>query len=155
MCIRDRSIGSVDTLPGTWDTGLDSIKSFLSSKVKIDTSQIKLADGSGVSRYTLTSSDQLISILTWAYNSKHKDDFMSTLPGGGWPKSTLEKRLIDEGGKVRAKTGGLSGVQNLAGYIESYKHGPVAFSILMNGYIGSSSKYRYVQNQIVKTIVYD
>ena len=150
-----KSIGALDTLPGTWDTGLDSIKSFLSSKVKIDTSQIKLADGSGVSRYTLTSSDQLISILTWAYNSKHKDNFMSTLPGGGWPKSTLEKRLIDEGGKVRAKTGGLSGVQNLAGYIESSKHGPVAFSILMNGYIGSSSKYRYVQNQIVKTIVYD
>ena len=150
-----KSIGALDTLPGTWDTGLDSIKSFLSSKVKIDTSQIKLADGSGVSRYTLTSSDQLISILTWVYNSKHKDDFMSTLPGGGWPKSTLEKRLIDEGGKVRAKTGGLSGVQNLAGYIESSKHGPVAFSILMNGYIGSSSKYRYVQNQIVKTIVYD
>jgi len=150
-----KSIGALDTLPGTWEAGLDSIKSFLSSKVKIDTSNIRLADGSGVSRYTLTNSDQLISLLSWVYTSKHKDDFISTLPGGGWPKSTLEKRLIDEGGKVRAKTGGLSGVQNLAGYIKSSKHGPVAFSILMNGYIGSSSKYRYVQNQIVKTIVYD
>ena len=39
---------------------------------------------------------------------------------------------------VRAKTGGLSGVRNLAGYIESSKYGPVAFSILMNGYNGSS-----------------
>ena len=127
----------------------------MSSEVKIDTSQIKLADGSGVSRYTLTSSDQLISLLTWVYNSEYKDDFISTLPGGGWPKSTLEKRLIDEGGKVRAKTGGLSGVTNLAGYIESPKHGRVVFSILMNGYVGSSSKYRHVQNQIVKTIIYD
>ena len=150
-----KSMGAMDTLPGTWDAGLDSIKSFLSNEVKIDTSQIKLADGSGVSRYTLTSSDQLISLLTWVYNSKHKNDFIYTLPGGGRPKSTLEKRLIDEGAKVRAKTGGLSGVTNLAGYIDSPKHGPVAFSILMNGYIGSSSEYRNVQNQIVKTIIYD
>ena len=85
----------------------------------------------------------------------NKNDFIYTLPRGGRPKSTLEKRLIDEGAKVRAKTGGLSGVTNLAGYIDSPKHGPVAFSILMNGYIGSSSEYRNVQNQIVKTIIYD
>ena len=150
-----KSIGAMDTLPGTWDTGLDSVKSFLAEQVKIDTSQIRLADGSGVSRYTLTNSDQLISLLTWVYNSKYKDNFISTLPGGGWENSTLEKRLTEEGGLVRAKTGGLSGARNLAGYIYSQKYGTVAFSILMNGYIGSSSKHRYVQNQIVKTIIYD
>ena len=150
-----KSIGAMDTLPGTWDTGLDSVKSFLAEYVKIDTSQIRLADGSGVSRYTLTSSDQLISLLTWVYKSKYRDNFISTLPGGGWEDSTLEKRLIEEGGLVRAKTGGLSGARNLAGYVYSQKYGPVAFSILMNGYIGSSSKHRYVQNQIVKTIIYD
>ena len=148
-------MGAMDTIPGTWNNGIDSIKSFLSREVEIDTSQIKLADGSGVSRYTLTSSDQLISLLTWVYKSQHKNDFISTLPGGGWPKSTLEKRLVKEGDKVRAKTGGLSGVRNLAGYIESSKYGPVAFSILMNGYIGPSSKYRHVQNQIVKLLIYD
>ena len=150
-----KTIGTLDTLPGTWDTGLDSIKSFLAGQVKIDTSQIRLADGSGVSRYTLTNSDQLISLLIWVYNSKYKDNFISTLPGGGWENSTLEKRLAREGGLVRAKTGGLSGARNLAGYIYSQKYGPVAFSILMNGYIGSSSKHRYVQNQIVKTLIYD
>ena len=89
------------------------------------------------------------------YKSNHKDDFISTLPVGGWPKSTLEKRLAEEGELVRAKTGGLSGARNLAGYIYSPKYGTVAFSILMNGYIGSSSKYNYVQDQIVKTIIYD
>ena len=148
-------IGAMDTIPGTWSTGIDSIKSFLSSEVAIDTSKIRIADGSGVSRYTLTNSDQLVSLLSWVYKSEYKNDFISTLPGGGWPKSTLEKRLVDEGGKVRAKTGGLSGVRNLAGYIESSKYGPIAFSILMNGYIGSSRDYRQVQNQIVKLLIYD
>ena len=148
-------IGALDTLPGTWEAGLESVKSFLAEQVIIDTSNIRLADGSGVSRYTLTSSDQLISLLSWMYKSKYKDDFISTLPGGGWPNSTLEKRLVEEGKLVRAKTGGLSGARNLSGYIFSPRYGPVAFSILMNGYIGSSSKYEYVQNQIVKAIIYD
>ncbi len=150
-----KSIGAMDTIPGTWDIGLDSIKSFLAEKVLIDTSNIRLADGSGVSRYNLTSSAQLISFLKWMYNSKYKDDFISILPGGGWEDSTLEKRLVNEGGLVRAKTGGLSGVRNLAGYITSKRYGNVAFSILMNGYIDSSSRYIRVQDKIIKTIIYD
>ena len=121
----------------------------------IDTSNIRLADGSGVSRYNLTSSAQLNSLLSWMYKSEHKDDFLSTLPGGGWKNSTLEKRLINEGGLVRAKTGGLSGVRNLAGYITSQKHGDVAFSILMNGYTDSSSRYARIHDQILRTIIYD
>ena len=94
-------------------------------------------------------------LLKWMYNSKYKDDFISILPGGGWEDSTLEKRLVNEGGLVRAKTGGLSGVRNLAGYITSKRYGNVAFSILMNGYIDSSSRYTRVQDKIIKTIIYD
>ena len=150
-----KSIGALDTLPGTWKVGLDSIKSFLAKEVLIDTSNIRLADASGVSRYNLTSAAQLNSLLKWMYNSEYKDDFISTLPGGGWENSTLEKRLINEGDLVRAKTGGLSGVRNLAGYIKSKKYGDVAFSILMNGYTDYSSRYARVHDQIVKSIIYD
>ena len=150
-----KSIGALDTLPGSWETGLDSIKTFLARQVLIDTANIRLADGSGVSRYNLTSSAQLNSLLSWMYKSKYKDDFLSTLPGGGFKNSTLEKRLIDEGGLVRAKTGGLSGVRNLAGYIISRKYGDVAFSILMNGYTDSSSRYARIHDQIIKAIIYD
>ena len=150
-----KSIGALDTLPGTWEVGLDSMKSFLAKEVLIDTSNIRLADGSGVSRYNLTSAAQLNSLLRWMYKSKYKDDFISTLPSGGQRKSTLEKRLIDEGDLVRAKTGGLSGVRNLAGYLKSRKYGDVAFSILMNGYTDSPSRYTHVHNQIVKTVIYD
>ena len=150
-----KSIGALDTLPGTWEVGLDSMKSFLAKEVLIDTSNIRLADGSGVSRYNLTSAAQLNSLLRWMYNSKYKDDFISTLPKGGQENSTLEKRLTNEGDLVKAKTGGLSGVRNLAGYLKSRKHGDVAFSILMNGYTDSSSRYTHVHDQIVKTVIYD
>ncbi|GIR57135.1 MAG: hypothetical protein CM15mP64_5470 [Candidatus Neomarinimicrobiota bacterium] len=46
----------------------------------------------------------------------------------------MEKRLEREGNLVRAKTGGLSGVSNLSGYIYSPKYGPLAFSIPYSGY---------------------
>ena len=150
-----KSIGAIDTIPGSWKSGLDSIKTFLAREVLLDTANIRLVDGSGVSRYNLTSAAQLNSLLSWMYKSEHKDDFLSTLPGGGWKNSTLEKRLINEGELVRAKTGGLSGVRNLAGYITSQKYGDVAFSILMNGYTDSSSRYARIHDQILRTIIYD
>ena len=75
-----KSIGALDTLPGTWEIGLDSVKTFLAREVLIDTTKIKIADGSGLSRYNLTSSAQLNSLLHWIYDSEYKETFISTLP---------------------------------------------------------------------------
>ena len=121
-----------DTTSGNWRDGLKTIKAFLADSAGMDTSLLRLADGSGVSRYTLTSADQIIELLTYMHGSSNKDDFMFTLPGGG-SDSTLKNRLEPVHSKVKAKTGGLSGVSCLSGYIFSEKYGPVAFSMLMNG----------------------
>ena len=67
---------------------------------------------------------------------------------------TLERRLKTEGKYVKAKTGGLSGVSNLSGYVFSPRYGPVAFSLLMNGYRGSSQPYRSLQDAIIKQLLY-
>lgn len=143
-----------DSTNGNWKDGLRLIKTFLADSAEIDTSQIRLSDGSGVSRYTLTSADQIIELLNYMYNSKNKDDFLFSLPSGG-SEGTLKKRLESSNFKIKAKTGGLSGVSCLSGYIFSEKHGAVAFSILMNGYIGTSSPFRNLQDRIVSTILYD
>ena len=150
-----KSIGALDTLPGTWEIGLDSVKTFLAREVLIDTTKIKIADGSGLSRYNLTSSAQLNSLLHWIYNSEYKENFISTLPGGGYKNSTLENRLISEGELVRAKTGGLSGIRNLSGFLKSDRYGNVAFSILMNGFTDESSRYTEIQDKIINTIIND
>ena len=68
---------------------------------------------------------------------------------------TMEKRLENEGNIVRAKTGCLSGVSNLSVYIFSPKHGPLAFSILISGYTGSSYQAIQLQNKIVQTFLHD
>ena len=95
----------------------------------------------------ILSRDLIVALGSW-------DDFMFTLPGGG-SDSTLKNRLESVHSKVKAKTGGLSGVSCLSGYIFSEKYGPVAFSMLMNGYIGNAAPFRKLQDRIVATILYD
>ena len=148
-------IGRGHKIQGNWKDGLDSVKTLLSDSAGIDTARLRLVDGSGVSRYNLTSPDQLTRFLKWSFQSKYKDDFISTLATGGNKNGTMEKRLEKEGNLVRAKTGGLSGVSNLSGYIFSPKHGPLAFSILISGYTGSSYQAIQLQNKIVQMFVHD
>ena len=84
-----------------------------------------------------------------------KRDDCTGLATGGNKNGTMEKRLEKEGNLVRAKTGGLSGVSNLSGYIFSPKHGPLAFSILISGYTGSSYQAIQLQNKIVQMFAHD
>jgi D-alanyl-D-alanine carboxypeptidase/D-alanyl-D-alanine-endopeptidase (penicillin-binding protein 4) len=52
------------------------------------------------------------------------------------------------GGNLRAKTGTLSGVASLSGYVKSADGEMVAFSILMNNYPIGARMYRQVQDRI-------
>jgi D-alanyl-D-alanine carboxypeptidase/D-alanyl-D-alanine-endopeptidase (penicillin-binding protein 4) len=149
-----KTMGISEQFPGNWEDGIYVIKSILADSAKIDTSDIRIADGSGVSRYNLTSADHFIQLLTYMYTSPFKDDFLYVLPGGGF-KGTLKDRLETTGSKIRAKTGHLSGVSCLSGYAFSPHYGPVAFSMLMNGYIGSSREYRQLQDQILGLLIHD
>lgn len=134
---------------GTWNNGLTTIKTFLQDEVHIDTTTLSLADGSGVSRYNYSSPAHFVQLLTWAYNQQHiRYNLLSTLPIGGLD-GTLKDRMVNNiRGKIQAKTGTLSGVSCLSGYVFTKSGEPLAFSILMNGYVGSSSPYRNLQDHI-------
>ena len=150
-----KHIGAVvyDTV-GTWNNGLLAIKSFLHDTVGIDTNTLSLSDGSGVSRYNYSSPEHFIKLLTWAYNDKViRDQFLSTFPIGGWD-GTLDDRMKNEDSTVKiiAKTGTLSGVSCLSGYIFTTRGDPLAFSILMNGYVDEAKPFRNLQDRIVSAL---
>jgi D-alanyl-D-alanine carboxypeptidase/D-alanyl-D-alanine-endopeptidase (penicillin-binding protein 4) len=150
-----KHIGAVvyDTV-GTWNNGLLAIKSFLHDTVGIDTNTFRLSDGSGVSRYNYSSPEHFIKLLTWAYNDKViRDQFLSTFPIGGWD-GTLDDRMKNEDSTVKiiAKTGTLSGVSCLSGYIFTTRGDPLAFSILMNGYVDEAKPFRNLQDRIVSAL---
>jgi D-alanyl-D-alanine carboxypeptidase/D-alanyl-D-alanine-endopeptidase (penicillin-binding protein 4) len=114
-----------------------------------------IVDGSGVSHYNLVTSDLLSNILKFIYLKK--PDLYSVLynsfPVGG-VDGTLKNRMKDSivYNNVHAKTGTLSGVSTLSGYLKTEKGEDIAFSIMMQNYVGSSSRAKYYQDEIAKLL---
>jgi serine-type D-Ala-D-Ala carboxypeptidase/endopeptidase (penicillin-binding protein 4) len=97
---------------------------------------IVVADGSGLSRYNLVSATSLVRVLTHVYQDPRlKDGWMDAMPVGG-VDGTLGRRLKDTpaAGRVHAKTGSLSGVRALSGYVQTAEGEWIAFSMLANNF---------------------
>lgn len=140
---------------GSWDNGMLSIKTFLNDEVAIDTTKMRMVDGSGLSRYNLTSPDQLTKLLKYIYNDfLYNSEFINAVPSIG-EEGTLKDRmqLIEDKNSIRAKTGTLSGVSCLSGYAFTKSGEPLAFSIMMNGYIGDSEPFKQLQDKICEIMV--
>jgi D-alanyl-D-alanine carboxypeptidase/D-alanyl-D-alanine-endopeptidase (penicillin-binding protein 4) len=93
----------------------------------------RLADGSGISRNNQLSPHFLVRLLNRVQNEGAlRTEFLSALPVVGWD-GTLRYRgasaQID--GRIRAKTGTLNGVSNLAGYLTT-DDDTIVFAFLIN-----------------------
>ena len=151
-----KMIGHVTTgHQGSWNNGMLAIKTFLNNKVKIDTTKMRMVDGSGLSRYNLTSSDQITQLLKYMYsNHSYNSEFLSIFPAGGW-NGTLDNRIksAEDKRRIRAKTGTMSGVSCLSGYVFTNSGEPLVFSIMTNGYVGDHNPYRKLQDDICKIFI--
>ena len=127
------------------------------SHAGVDTSQVRIADGSGLSRYNLVSPSMLTGLLQYMWTHEDADvsaAFHDSLPVGG-RDGTLEYRFrggAPANGDVHAKTGTLSGVSALTGYVSSARGTPLAFSIVCNHHVAESSAVRTAQDVIVNTL---
>ncbi|HEY0025791.1 MAG TPA: D-alanyl-D-alanine carboxypeptidase/D-alanyl-D-alanine-endopeptidase [Longimicrobium sp.] len=97
------------------------------------------ADGSGLSRYNLVAPAFLVTLLERESRSPHAQIFTASLPVAG-RDGTLSSRMrgTPAEGNLRAKTGTLSGVRALSGYVTTAAGEPMVFSILMNHHTLSS-----------------
>jgi D-alanyl-D-alanine carboxypeptidase/D-alanyl-D-alanine-endopeptidase (penicillin-binding protein 4) len=93
-------------------------------------------DGSGLSRYDYLSADALTWLLTYLWrDSKHAEPYRAALPVFG-VNGNVANRLKDTPatGRVWAKTGSMSQVRSLAGYIVTGEGEPLVFAFLVNGF---------------------
>jgi D-alanyl-D-alanine carboxypeptidase/D-alanyl-D-alanine-endopeptidase (penicillin-binding protein 4) len=107
------------------------------------------ADGSGLSRQNrLTPRFQVALLQFMRAESEWAGAFVNTLPVAA-VDGTLRKRMNGTcaAGCVRAKTGFLTGVSTLSGYVDRNGH-VICFSIMMNGFEGSADPMRQVQNRV-------
>ena len=135
--------------PGSGEAGIVAVRGYL-ERQGIATENLVLADGSGLSRYNLSSAETMIQTL----RAIHRDPelyriFRESLPIAG-KDGTLKGRMKGScaEGNLRGKTGNMKGVSALSGYASSADGEPLAFSIIIQNYAVSGRQAREVQDRI-------
>ena len=116
------------------DAGLEVVTSFL-RQAGVGESEIALNDGSGLSRNDLISANTTVQLLTFMTKHRYFAQFRDALPIAG-VDGTLRTRMrgTPAEGNVRAKTGSLSSVASLSGYVTTAAGEHLVFSMMLNNY---------------------
>ncbi len=148
-----RAVGRARRNIGSFEAGLEEVKAFL-GEIGIEDSAYNLRDGSGLARLNLVTPAAIIKLLRNMYSSPLRDDWMSLLPVGG-RDGTLASRFGDSAGgsRIHAKTGSLSHVSALSGYVQRQDGNWVAFSILVNNYNDRAAEVRSVIDRICNLLL--
>lgn len=116
----------------------------------IDTRAISINDGSGLSRKDLVTPRALRELLVHMSGHPAWDAYLGSLPRGGERNTTLRARLGRT--PVQAKTGSLSFIRALSGYVERPDGGRVVFVLFANNYTGPSYQITHTMDEIVRLI---
>lgn len=137
-------------LPGSAADGLAVVAAYLRG-IGIDPAGVILADGSGVSWYNALAPADIVAVLRDQYGRASTfGAFYRSLARPG-RDGTLSARLAGTpaAGRVAAKTGTLTGVSALSGYIATRSHDLLAFSIVVNHFPGKVARLRAIQDAIL------
>ncbi|WP_150463803.1 D-alanyl-D-alanine carboxypeptidase/D-alanyl-D-alanine-endopeptidase [Francisella sp. XLW-1] len=126
-----RTIGYKYNQVGSIVSGKNAIGKILKSKLKIDTSQIQIEDGAGMSDNDLLSADFISNLLQQISQHKSFELFRSLLPIYGETGTLKNRSSVILKGKVYAKTGTGTTSVSLSGYLYTNDKQYI-FSILIN-----------------------
>ncbi len=144
---------------GSADNGIKLEENFL-KQCGIDSAEYFIVDGSGLSHYDLVTPEAIVKILNYDLNQPTKGPysgtgsiFLRSLPLAG-KDGTLEKRMRRAFviGKVIAKTGSISGVSTLSGYVLLPKD-TLVFSMMMQNFIANADSMRALQDSLCNVLV--
>ncbi|MCX6640214.1 MAG: D-alanyl-D-alanine carboxypeptidase/D-alanyl-D-alanine-endopeptidase [bacterium] len=111
-----------------------------------------MADGSGLSRRNLISASGLIKVLVYMNRSPQKMTFINSLatPGVG----TLRGRfpLLPKDVQLFAKTGTMTRVKSLSGYLILEEKPRMALSIISNNYLCETSEIDQTMENIIQLL---
>ncbi len=139
-----REVGHFSRGAGTLDAALAERDDFLQQiGISREGSGTALEDGSGLARQDLTTPQSTVNLLRYMWQHPEHDLWLRTLPIGGIDGS-LERRFQNVAGaeRVHAKTGFISHVNTLSGYIETDRHRWLAFSVMVNATASPESEIR-------------
>ncbi|MGW0070804.1 D-alanyl-D-alanine carboxypeptidase/D-alanyl-D-alanine endopeptidase [Streptosporangium sandarakinum] len=138
-----KAIGRKVSGAGTWSAGLAAITSFAKAN---GMTTLNLRDGSGLSRMDGLTPGGLTRYLAALRAKPWFDAWYGALPIAGQADrmvgGTLRSRMrgTPAAGNVHAKTGSLTGVTSLSGYVTSADNEPLVFSVMLNQYLSAAPR---------------
>lgn len=137
----------------TRKTGIKLVMNHL-KKEKFDISKLSYADGSGLSRSNYVTPISQVKYLANIMKRPFFKIFFESLPKAG-ETGTLKKMFINSVaiGKLRAKTGTLSNVKALTGYLDTKSGKRLCFSLLVNNFSGTVSLVKKRMEILLESII--
>lgn len=143
--ILTKAAGRLVSGKGTWAAGISALKAKLPA-LGVNPAAFRTFDGSGLSRMDSVTPSQLSSVLVGAKSRPWFQTWYDALPIAGNPDrmigGTLRSRMTGTAAanNVHGKTGSLTGVSGLSGYVTAASGQKLVFSLLENNYLGGSPK---------------
>lgn len=122
---------------------------FLVNQVGINPRDLRVYDGSGLSRHNLVTTRALAKLLIYSQNQKWGAAYEAGMARGGAP-GTLRTRLVDS--TFRGKTGTLDLVVGLSGFVTTKSGSKKVVSILINHASESSAIVRDFADNLIKIV---
>jgi D-alanyl-D-alanine carboxypeptidase/D-alanyl-D-alanine-endopeptidase (penicillin-binding protein 4) len=147
-----RIMGLMDSGYGSFATGKNVVERVLEN-FGIEPDTYSYADGSGLSRYNFISPRQIVKILKGMRNSEYWEIWQDIQPIAG-VDGTLKNRMrgAKAEGNVRAKTGTISNVRGLSGYVTTDDEEEIIFSFLVNGHLRTSRDTELITDSVLEFI---
>lgn len=134
LLFRDASRPSAPDHVGSAAAGENALHVFLTTKVGVPASDVRVSDGSGLSVRDSVTPRAMVHLLSYANQAPWASAFHSSLPVAG--ESELLKsrmRRTPAQGNLHAKTGTTNTVVSLAGYVTAEDGEILAFAMIYNG----------------------
>ncbi|MER8186391.1 D-alanyl-D-alanine carboxypeptidase/D-alanyl-D-alanine-endopeptidase [Kitasatospora sp. NPDC094015] len=140
-----KELGKVKGGQGSWTAGLAQVKNFLKAN-GLENPAGRQVDGSGLSRYDLITPAKMTGLLKVAQDKPWFKAWYDAMPVAGNPErlvgGTLALRMRGTAAEnnVHAKSGSMSGVDNLSGYATAPDGRRLAFTVMLNNFAGASPR---------------
>jgi D-alanyl-D-alanine carboxypeptidase/D-alanyl-D-alanine-endopeptidase (penicillin-binding protein 4) len=135
---------------GSTELGLKELKEYMHS-MQFDTSKVELRDASGMAPATLVKASDVNNYLELLREKEYFPVFFESLAEGGL-NGTLEYRFNNSPlkGSFNGKTGFVSGVRTLSGYLTTENGSDLTVSLFTNNYTAKTSSVDFVHQKILE-----
>jgi serine-type D-Ala-D-Ala carboxypeptidase/endopeptidase (penicillin-binding protein 4) len=147
-----KTLGAELAGEGSWRAGHTVQRDYLVNVIGIDSTSFQLRDASGMSAQNLLSPTATAALLSHARAQPWSATYRDALARPGLAGSTLSGRLRDLEGRLQAKTGSITNVNTLSGYLTAADGREVVFAVLTNGSGTSAAAMRAAIDEVVLAV---